>query len=1184
MGRGRPSPVSQTPVAALPVVSFEKVEDDVTAPPSGVHEQQARSYGYNDFSEFQRPEYYIRHIEPLEIDLARQVEYDMDEQDKEWLDALNAERRKEQLDKISYETFEIVMDRLEKEWFDLTKNIPKPDFAMPSEDSTCAICDDSEGENANAIVFCDGCNLAVHQDCYGVPYIPEGQWLCRKCTVSPENPPSCVLCPNEGGAFKQTVTGEWCHLLCAIWIPETRVANDVFMEPVTGVDRISKQRWKLKCSICEIREGACIQCAKTSCFLAFHPTCARKEKLLLPMKSAQGGEPGTLTCYCERHLPKEQQDVRQNALAAEESSDKMEFTSKLSKSARAYAKSYKPGPPLIPAIIVDRISQYITKIVLRKKLDFLHLMCRYWSLKREARRGAPLLKRLHLEPWTATNGSQMQSEEQRAIKLDLLQRLRQNLEKAKSMVELTRKREIKKRQQAEVIQDVLSECLFTHEPPLRLAFEHILQMDRHDYFKNPVNKTEVPDYFEVVKDPMCWSTIDGKLDKHQYWHLDEFKDDINLVIDNALLYNKPGSSYYKTALRIKTAVQAHFTKLEGITFAHPQAAPDGAIVPDSDSGITPPSLPAIGNFEPPLDVLGLLESSEAMENDLSVLLTADPVTSLFRFELPSDKPPPPIPPPPPPPKARKGKKQIRAERDAYNLKRREQRAAAKATAAQSVADGRSSAAEGGIIMTRRAVAAEAEAISAASELAANDVSSSSSISMGLSRVSGSRRTPSSSLPVQPELLDDVDNKGSFRFFNAGWILPPDQRRGGRAPPTERPPLPPPRKRARAEPGAGDRATSSLSVYSTAEAENQTLHHDHIPFYTDSSTQGQPAPATEAATPWETGSSAVQAERPESEDQSQLELTGVLVAPDTMDVDISREPPVGPISTFGPPISTSTSASTSTLPGRVTRLPNGTLLVESLDTPAIRKQKYFQRKSERAKLQQASPAKTSNDQLSDETEKKNDGADAEIGLPSEVGSDTKRMASQEKRKPSKGKTRAGKASKSSTTEPGMIELNAGETLPGGTLVWAKSGTYPWWPAVIWEDDDPGVPGNIKVMKQAGQRKSKGKVVHVVQFFDKGHSWQALTLEKLRMLGEDKELDEDLLAASSRRQRWKNHSSRAECRDAYRKATFEMETDGGEGEEVGDDDEQGEGKALDGEYAGGAFLGGDTSEAVSQAVNG
>ena len=77
------------------------------------------------------------------------------------------------------------MDRLEKEYFDLvrrvsralvksrhlsrqiqTKNIPKSDYAMPSEDSTCAICDDSEGENSNAIVFCDGCNLAVHQGMY----------------------------------------------------------------------------------------------------------------------------------------------------------------------------------------------------------------------------------------------------------------------------------------------------------------------------------------------------------------------------------------------------------------------------------------------------------------------------------------------------------------------------------------------------------------------------------------------------------------------------------------------------------------------------------------------------------------------------------------------------------------------------------------------------------------------------------------------------------------------------------------------------------------------------------------------------------------------------------------------------------------------------------------------------------
>jgi NuA3 HAT complex component NTO1 len=363
---------------------------------------------------------YFPFTEPLESDLAKTVEYDMDEQDEEWLNAVNEDRKKNQLDRIDPELFEIMMDRLEKEWFDLTKNLQKPDLAMPSEDSTCAICDDSEGENSNAIVFCDGCNLAVHQDCYGVPYIPEGQWLCRKCTVSPENPVECILCPNEGGAFKQTLQGEWVHLLCAIWIPETRVANEVFMEPITGVNKISKPRWKLKCSICDIRAGACIQCAKSSCFLAFHATCARKEKLLLPMKSAHGAEPVTLTCYCERHLPQEQQVMRTAALEAEEAQEYTTPNSQLAaKSARAYAKTYKPGPPLVPAIVVDRIMLYTEKLRYRKKIDFARMLCRYWSLKREARRGAPLLKRLHLEPWTASAGAKVQTEEDRLMRLDV---------------------------------------------------------------------------------------------------------------------------------------------------------------------------------------------------------------------------------------------------------------------------------------------------------------------------------------------------------------------------------------------------------------------------------------------------------------------------------------------------------------------------------------------------------------------------------------------------------------------------------------------------------------------------------------------------------------------------------------------------------------------------------------------
>ena len=144
----------------------------------------------------------------------------MDEEDSVWLELLNKKRKDSSLNSVSADQFELLMDRFEKEsYFEQSKNADNHQGVnqMIDEDAVCCVCNDGECQNSNVILFCDMCNLAVHQDCYGVPYIPEGQWLCRRCLQSPSCPVDCVLCPNRGGAFKQTDDGRWSHVVSTIY-------------------------------------------------------------------------------------------------------------------------------------------------------------------------------------------------------------------------------------------------------------------------------------------------------------------------------------------------------------------------------------------------------------------------------------------------------------------------------------------------------------------------------------------------------------------------------------------------------------------------------------------------------------------------------------------------------------------------------------------------------------------------------------------------------------------------------------------------------------------------------------------------------------------------------------------------------------------------------------------------------
>ena len=139
----------------------------------------------------------------------------MDEADSAWLELINGRREQDGFPLVSSELFEYLMDRLEKESCFESRSRTGATASAPQDDddAVCCICNDGECQSSNAILFCDMCNLAVHQECYGVPYIPEGPWLCRRCLQSPSRAVDCALCPNKGGAFKQTDDGRWAHVV-----------------------------------------------------------------------------------------------------------------------------------------------------------------------------------------------------------------------------------------------------------------------------------------------------------------------------------------------------------------------------------------------------------------------------------------------------------------------------------------------------------------------------------------------------------------------------------------------------------------------------------------------------------------------------------------------------------------------------------------------------------------------------------------------------------------------------------------------------------------------------------------------------------------------------------------------------------------------------------------------------------
>ncbi|XP_016145793.1 bromodomain-containing protein 1-like [Sinocyclocheilus grahami] len=474
-------------------------------------EPKIRTIEYNLPAVPRRPSAYYTYMEKTLDELDEVVEYDMDEEDYAWLELINEKRKTDGYSQVSQNVFEFLMDRFEKESFFESQGQGDPQ-SLIDEDAVCCICMDGECQNSNAILFCDMCNLAVHQECYGVPHIPEGRWLCRHCLNSPSQLAECIFCPNKGGALKRTDDDRWGHVVCAIWVPEVGFTNTVFIEPIDGVANIPPARWKLTCYLCKKKGmGACIQCSKANCYTAFHVSCAQKAGLYMkvePIKEVTESGATTFsvkkTAYCCSHTPNG--CVRRPLTIYEDSKPKNGLCQKVAHRNRAkgYQKKNKKKPESEPVAVVPTVSgpritpksfnTILNQVSVQKKKVFVERVLSYWMLKRQSRNGVPLIRRLQTAIQTQKEPEQAPCVEDHQSLTEQLKdwhRLRHDLERARLLLELIRKREKLKRVEMKLQQSVLEMQLTPFPVLLRAVLDQLQEKDQAKIFVQPVSNTEL---------------------------------------------------------------------------------------------------------------------------------------------------------------------------------------------------------------------------------------------------------------------------------------------------------------------------------------------------------------------------------------------------------------------------------------------------------------------------------------------------------------------------------------------------------------------------------------------------------------------------------------------------------------------------------------------------------------------
>ncbi|CDU19665.1 hypothetical protein YYC_05795 [Plasmodium yoelii 17X] len=85
----------------------------------------------------------------------------------------------------------------------------------------------------------------------------------------------------------------------------------------------------------------------------------------------------------------------------------------------------------------------------------------------------------------------------------------------------------------------------------------LIVFDKKRIFLYPVNVQYVPDYLNIIKEPMDFTTMKQKIQNFKYNTYEEFERDIFLIINNCYTYNDKTTIYHKIA----ESLEAYYRKL-----------------------------------------------------------------------------------------------------------------------------------------------------------------------------------------------------------------------------------------------------------------------------------------------------------------------------------------------------------------------------------------------------------------------------------------------------------------------------------------------------------------------------------------------------------------------------------------------------------------------------------------------